>query len=261
MPVAPSLSPWLPGLQAQSEALLLPRLGSVVAVPQLLGPVWAHRRNDDRRDGGERRAPEVLQSESTAATTAAAAAAAAAATAAARQADAPPSPVAELPSLPLDGYLRQRCFHRIATDFPGVQLVHEEPYVLVVPGFLSAPVCEALIRKMDARHAQPSDGATRERGRTRTSCSAILRHDECAGVRARIARLAAVSVEQLQPLKVTPNPNPHLNPNPIPNLNLSPNPGTCGLARSLAVAARPTSSQADGRGCPLRSRCSVVTGR
>ena len=110
MPVAPSLSPWLPGLQAQSEALLLPRLGSVVAVPQLLGPVWAHRRNDDRRDR-ERTAPEVLQSASTAATTAAAAAAAAAA----RQPDAPPSPVAELPSLPLDGYLSQRSFHRIAT--------------------------------------------------------------------------------------------------------------------------------------------------
>ena len=119
--MAPNLSPWLPGLQARSEALLLPRLGSVVAVPQLLGPVWAHRRNDDRRDGGERTAPEVLQSASTAATTAATAAAAAAAAtaaaaaAAARQPDAPPSPVAELPSLPLDGYLRQRSFHRIAT--------------------------------------------------------------------------------------------------------------------------------------------------
>ena len=47
--------------------------------------------------------------------------------------------------------------------------MHEEPYVLVVPDFLSAPVCEALIRKMDAHHAQPSDGATLERGRTRVS--------------------------------------------------------------------------------------------
>jgi hypothetical protein len=41
-----------------------------------------------------------------------------------------------------------------------MQLVHEEPYVLVVPGFLSEPVCEALIRKMDARHAQVRLGST-----------------------------------------------------------------------------------------------------
>ena len=115
MPVAPTLSPWLPALQAQSEALLLPRLGSVVAAPQLLGPVWAHRRNADRRGGGVRRTPAVTLSTAAAAAAAAdaVAAAAAAAAAAARQPDAPPSPVADLPSLPLDGYLRQRLFHRV----------------------------------------------------------------------------------------------------------------------------------------------------
>ena len=174
--MAPTLSPWLQTLQAQSEALLLPRLGCVVAAPQLLGPVWATRR----------RAVPAAAATSAATAAATAAAATAAAAAAARQPLAPPSPVAELPSHPLESYLRQQLFHRIATDFPGVQLVHEEPYVLVVPDFLDEAVCEALIRKIDAHHAEPSDGAAPH---ANDACMSVSSYLVCGSICVFIPRL------------------------------------------------------------------------
>ena len=125
------------------------------------------------------------------------------------------------------------------------QLVHHTPVASLSSGWSSTT---------------PNDNAQRPSAEATTELPLALVARDAQKHRAAVHLLEAWKLSS-RLANLNPNPNPNLNPNPIPNLNLSPNPGTCGLARSLAVAARPTSSQADGRGCPLRSRCSVVTGR
>ena len=175
---------------AQAEAAVMPMhlhqaLAPVSSAPGLLlGPVWARRRpvakpaqTGTRAETPTDEQPYLLPSSET------------------------PPLTDEHPNLPLSRYRRQPHFHQVNLSFPGLQLVHEEPYIFLVHGFLSAAECDVLIRKSSA--SSSSDGAASERGRTRTSCSSIMQNNECAGLRAKLARLANVSVEQLQPSKLT----------------------------------------------------------
>ena len=49
------------------------------------------------------------------------------------------------PSLPLDSYREQCCFHHIRTEWPGVQLINENPYIFLVHYFVTPTECRALM--------------------------------------------------------------------------------------------------------------------
>ena len=157
---------------------------TTIDAPQLMGPVWARRLPPKRAVTATSapHEPAVLPPP--------------------RRAETSPPPIAEHPSLPFTRYIQQPSFHQIDLGYPGLQLVHEEPYLFLVPEFLSGCECDALVRKL-ASAAAASDGTATEHGRTRTSVSAIMAGSECAGLRARLARLARVSEAQLQPSKLT----------------------------------------------------------
>ena len=111
---------------------------------------------------------------------------------------------ADFPRLPFDGYLNNPDFHAIDTTFPGLQLVSEEPYIFVVPNFLNKDEAAALVEKMEqstSREIASSEKLLKLGDRT--SSSVIPRNDEVPGIRQRIASLANVSPQQMQPLKIT----------------------------------------------------------
>ena len=56
--------------------------------------------------------------------------------------------------LPFDRFRRQSLFHQIDLSFPGLQLVHERPYIFIVNHFLSAAECSLLIAKASAGSMQ-----------------------------------------------------------------------------------------------------------
>ena len=60
-------------------------------------------------------------------------------------------PNLSLPNLPFDRYLAQRRYHHIDTDFPGLQLVNEEPYIFIIRDFASPEECAALVARRTAR--------------------------------------------------------------------------------------------------------------
>jgi len=119
------------------------------------------------------------------------------------------SSMTEYPHLSLDRYKMQLFFHRINTQYPGVQLVHEEPYILVVDKFLSDSECDELVKKIIFSSEQKNSGSGAHGGApqrdadTRTSMSVVARNTEVAGIRKRLAKLANVDVRQLQPTKLT----------------------------------------------------------
>jgi len=116
-------------------------------------------------------------------------------------------PADEYDDLPLHGYKTQPFFHQINTKSPSLQLVQEDPYVFVLPDFLSTEQCAELISEF-ARSSKKGSSATREtQTKVRTSTSVIygveaesplLRH-----VRSRIAEVASVDVAQLQATKIS----------------------------------------------------------
>jgi len=117
--------------------------------------------------------------------------------------------MAEYPNLSLDRYEMQRFFHGINTRVPGLQLVHEWPYIFVVDKFLSDSECDELVKKMIFSSEQKNSGSDAHGGApqrdadTRTSMSVVARNTEVAGIRRRLAGLANVDVRQLQPTKLT----------------------------------------------------------
>ena len=106
------------------------------------------------------------------------------------------------PSLPLDGYHEQQCFHRINTAFPGVQLINEHPYIFVVNDFTNAAECQALMDLYASAPQQLSATAPAQEAR-RTSTSVFPGATELAWLRQRIADVTCVAQPQLEPTKVT----------------------------------------------------------
>ena len=107
----------------------------------------------------------------------------------------------QLPSLNLANYNACNLFQKIDLTTPGLQLVHERPYMFVVPNFFSADECAALRAK--AEPALLPQGFDRAAGRSRTSQGCTMRNDEVPGLRDRLARLAGVHTSQMQALKVS----------------------------------------------------------
>lgn len=57
----------------------------------------------------------------------------------------PTQPLAEYPDLPIDGYKAQDVFHRIDTRYPGLQVISQDPYIIIRPNFLSSEECKTYI--------------------------------------------------------------------------------------------------------------------
>ena len=123
---------------------------------------------------------------------------------AAARRDATVQPNRRYPSLPLDGYREQKLFHQINLDYPGLQLVHEQPYIFVVNSFLSPAECEVLKRKARGMTPQqsfqpmPIDGFG-----VRSSRGRVLHVEETPLWRERVSRLTNTLEGQLEPLKVS----------------------------------------------------------
>ena len=98
-------------------------------------------------------------------------------------------------------YAREKFFQQIDTSHKDVSLVHERPYIFVVPNLFSADECARLRAKAEGALApQTFDDAV---PRQRSSHGTTVRHQEVPTLRARLAALANVSLSQLQPLKVS----------------------------------------------------------
>ena len=116
----------------------------------------------------------------------------------------PPAPNPRYPDLPLDRYLASPYFHRINASYPGLQLVHEEPYIFVVNGFLTDDECDRLVAKAEAGG---EGGWGRQVGGgpvVRTSGGVVCEDGEVPSIRRKMMDLAAVSnPRQLQGLKIS----------------------------------------------------------
>lgn len=112
------------------------------------------------------------------------------------------------PSHDFGRYRAQSAFHHINLDYPGVQLVHEEPYIFTVADFASADECAQLIALYggassgDVARAKPSATAPGQEA-LRTSSTAFPSDTTLSWLRERISRLANVPLEALEPTKLT----------------------------------------------------------
>mmetsp|Transcript_30926 Transcript_30926/g.51214 ORF Transcript_30926/g.51214 Transcript_30926/m.51214 type:complete len:423 (-) Transcript_30926:155-1423(-) len=103
------------------------------------------------------------------------------------------------PALPLDSFRAQNLFHQIDLNFPGLQLVHQNPFVFIVRDFLTAAECETLIH---AAHA--ASAAAMAKSANDEHCDSFApAWDAVRDLRHRFARLANVGLGQMQPLKIT----------------------------------------------------------
>eukprot|EP01044_Picomonas_judraskeda_P005374 COSAG03_NODE_504_length_7391_cov_53.058420_6_plen_692_part_00 len=115
-------------------------------------------------------------------------------------------------------YSAQPHFHQINLGYPGLQLVHEKPYIFIVNDFLSADECGLLLGKARQLQQQTIAGTVSDtaglaatdprRGfgvvsDTRTSKGCILWNEEIPELRQRFCNLTQVSLGQLQPLKIS----------------------------------------------------------
>ena len=102
-----------------------------------------------------------------------------------------------LPSLSHERYRASKIFHQIGSH-PELRLIHEFPFIFTVPNFLSAAECAALRERAAGRLAPQTFDSDAYGARDSQGC--VL--DE-PGLQAKLAALAAVGENQLQPLKVS----------------------------------------------------------
>lgn len=100
------------------------------------------------------------------------------------------------PDLPFDGYSQQTLFPQINLSFPGLQLVHEKPYIFIVNNFMSPGECERLIHKASKR-------GQRSRGGNNGCKCCVMFDEEIPTLRSRFVNLTATVHAQLQPLQVS----------------------------------------------------------
>ena len=106
------------------------------------------------------------------------------------------------PNLPLDGYRGQGLFHKINLEYPGLQLVHEKPYIFVVNNFISQDECRILLQK--AKNLAPQTSAQAEGDKeTRKSTGCVLHNEEVPRLLERMAQLVRVPQSHMQALKIS----------------------------------------------------------
>mmetsp|Transcript_40841 Transcript_40841/g.41461 ORF Transcript_40841/g.41461 Transcript_40841/m.41461 type:complete len:361 (+) Transcript_40841:50-1132(+) len=107
------------------------------------------------------------------------------------------------PTLPLDNYLANPFFHKINTHYPGLQLIHEDPFIFLVNQFLTEDECTRLMQKAmtDTHLIRPQIGGGAV---VRTSNGVVCENEEVPTIRQKMSELTQVSNErQLQPLKIS----------------------------------------------------------
>lgn len=108
------------------------------------------------------------------------------------------------PDLPAEKYLSNPFFHKINLKYPGLQLIHEEPYIFIVNNFLSNDECDRLIQKSMG----PESSNMREQfgggSVVRTSSGVVCVNDEVPTIRKEMADLANIQDSRhQQPLKIS----------------------------------------------------------
>ena len=101
------------------------------------------------------------------------------------------------PSLPISRFARSNLFQPINLKQPRLKLIHERPFLFLIPDFLTLTECAALRAKAQpALMPQSFDDEAVTHKRTSNGCT--LRNEEVPTLRDRFARLANVAHSQLQ---------------------------------------------------------------
>jgi len=112
----------------------------------------------------------------------------------------------EFPSYGHEAYLAdvaRGLFPEIDLSHPGLQLVHERPYIFLIHDFLSPTECDDLIAKASAGlQRQTFDNRGTSNGK-RTSEGVICENEEIPGFQRKVLRLTRVAAPQLQHLKIS----------------------------------------------------------
>mmetsp|Transcript_40536 Transcript_40536/g.79312 ORF Transcript_40536/g.79312 Transcript_40536/m.79312 type:complete len:341 (+) Transcript_40536:67-1089(+) len=105
------------------------------------------------------------------------------------------------PDFALDNYLANPYFQKINTDYPGLQLIHEKPFIFLVNDFFTDDECDRLINKaMEAGLRRQIGGGSV----VRTSNGVVCENEEVPTIRRKMADLTNISdLRQLQHLKVS----------------------------------------------------------
>ena len=105
------------------------------------------------------------------------------------------------PDLPLDHYLANPYFHKININYPGLQLIHENPFIFIINDLFSDEECDRLITKaMQSDLRQQVGGGNVER----TSNGIVCENEEVPTLRRKMATLTNIQDRrQLQYLKVS----------------------------------------------------------
>ena len=109
-------------------------------------------------------------------------------------------------SLPFSSFRACRIFQPLDLTWPRLQLVHERPFIFLVPGFFSSAECAALRSKAASSsilHPQGFDNTDARTTGARTSAGCTFQNDEVSQLRQRIADLTNLPEDHMQPLKVS----------------------------------------------------------
>jgi hypothetical protein len=105
------------------------------------------------------------------------------------------------PDYSFDKYLANPYFAKINTAYPGLQLIHEEPFIFIVNDFLSSDECTRLIGKAEQGSLRAQIGGG---GVVRTSQGVVCMHEEVPTIQSKLMDLVQVPHQgQLQYLKVS----------------------------------------------------------
>jgi len=105
------------------------------------------------------------------------------------------------PDLPFDGYLQCPLFPRINVEYPGLQLVHERPYIFIVNDFLTQEECQRLIDKASTGMKTQTYS---ELGKgVRNSTGVVCQDEEVPRFREKVMELTQQKPFQLQSLKIS----------------------------------------------------------
>jgi hypothetical protein len=106
------------------------------------------------------------------------------------------------PDIPFDKYLANPYFHKINMNYPGLQLIHEEPFVFLINNLLTEHECTRLREK--ATNGTPLRPQIGGGSVVRTSSGVVCLNEEVPSIRTKMMDLIRVAdSRQLQPLKVS----------------------------------------------------------
>lgn len=115
-------------------------------------------------------------------------------------------------NIPFHNYLSNPYFQQIDTQYPGLQLIHENPFLFIVNDFLTNDECDRIINKATAAENDSNNNnhnaLLREQvgggSVVRTSSGVVCVDDEVPTIRRKMSELTNVSdMRQLQHLKIS----------------------------------------------------------